>query len=84
MQIGGRDIFSARSIKRHSIFAAEAQISEKHIDLLALQHVHRAGNIRRDIHVVIVLEQTPQPVAGMLLVINNQNRGLKIHKGTNN
>jgi hypothetical protein len=27
----------------HSIFAAEAEVSKKHIDLLALQHVHRAA-----------------------------------------
>ena len=77
MQIGGRDIFSARSISDHPVFAAEAEISEQHIDLLALEHVHRAGDVGGDVHVVIVLEQTTQSVARMLLVVNDQDRGLR-------
>ena len=68
----------------HPVFIAKAQVSKQHIDLLALEHVHRASNVRRDVHVVIVLEQASQPVARMLLVVNDQDSGLKIHKGTNN
>ena len=60
----------------HSIFAAEAQVGEKDVDLLAVEHIHRTGDIRRDIHVVIVLKQTPQAVARVLLVIDNEDGGL--------
>ena len=55
---------------------AEAQIGEKDIDLLALENVHGARDIRGDIHIVIVLKQTSQPVARMLLVIHNKDGAL--------
>ena len=79
MQIGGRGHFQCAIDQDHPIFAAEAEVSKKHIDLLALQHVHRTSNIGGDVHVVIVLEQTPQPVARMLLVVDDQDSGLDIH-----
>ena len=79
MQIGGRGIFSARSIKYHPVFAAEAEIGEEHIDLLALEQVHRAGDVGGDVYVVIVFEQTPQSVARMLLIVNDQDNGLESH-----
>ena len=60
----------------HPVLVAEAEISEKHVDLLALEHVGRACNIGGDIHIVIVLQQTSQPVARMLLIIHNQNSRL--------
>ncbi len=60
----------------HSIFSTEAQIGEKHVDLLPLEDVHRAGNIRSDIHVVFVFKQTPQSVARMLFIIDDQDSGL--------
>src|SRR5437879_1502231 len=43
-----------------------------------LEHVDRAGDVRRDIDVVLVLEQTPQSVARMLLVIDNEDGGLHL------
>ena len=73
MQTGGRDIFRARSIK------LVPKIGEKHVNLLAVEHVCRASDIRGDIHIVIVLEQTAQPVAGMLLIIHNKDGRLKVH-----
>ena len=45
----------------HSIFASEAQIGQQKIDMFALQHVHRAGDVRRDVDIVLILEQLPQP-----------------------
>ncbi len=36
----------------------------------------RGCNVGSDIHIVIVLKQTPEPVARMLLVIHNKNGGL--------
>ena len=65
--------------QRHSIFAAEAQVSEKKVDLLALEYVYRPCNIGGDINIVIVLKQASQPVARMLLVINNENGRLQVH-----
>src|SRR6266566_3821113 len=63
----------------HSIFASEAKIGEEHVYLLAFKHVHRSAKIGGDIDVIIVLEQTPQPVAGMLFIINNEDCGLWTH-----
>ena len=63
----------------HPVFAAEAEIGEEHIDLLALEHVHRASDVGGDVHVVIVLEQTAQSVARVLLVVNDQDNGLESH-----
>jgi hypothetical protein len=62
--------------QRHSVFAAEAKVSEKDVNLLAFEYVYRACNIGGDIDIVIVLKQTSQPVARMLLVIHNENGGL--------
>ena len=40
--------------QRHAILAAEAEIGQQHIDLIALQHIERARDVGRDIGVVIV------------------------------
>src|SRR5262249_57009837 len=63
----------------HSIFAAETQVSEKHIDLLAFEDVYCARDIRSYVHIVIVLKQTSQPVASVLFIINNEDGGLEVH-----
>jgi hypothetical protein len=59
--------------------AAEAEVSKKHVDLLALKHVYRPADVCRHVNVVIVLEQTPQPVARMLFIVDDQDSGLDIH-----
>ena len=61
----------------HSVVTAETEVGDHQIDLLALEHIHRAANVLRDVGVVFILEQTPEPVARMLLVIDDQDRGLK-------
>src|SRR6266566_2605686 len=63
----------------HSVVATEAQIGQEHLDLLAFEDVHRASDISSDIHIVIVLQQPPEPIARMLLVIDDEDGGLKIH-----
>ena len=65
--------------QQHSVFVPEAQIGEEHVDLLALEDVYRAGDVRRDIDIIIVLEQAAQPIARVLLIVNDQNSGLQIH-----
>ena len=66
----------------HAIFAPQPQIGQEKIDLLALQHIDRAGDVGRDVDIVIILEQTTQPVARMLFVIDNQDGRLnRIHFG---
>ncbi len=61
----------------HAVVAAETQIGDHHIDLFAFQHVHRAADVLRDISVVFVLEQTPQSIARVLFVIDDQDGGLE-------
>src|SRR5260370_27817385 len=64
------------------MFAAEAQISQQKLDMLAFEQVHRAGDVARHVHIVVVLQQTPEPVACMLLIINNENDRLeRVHGG---
>ena len=60
----------------HSIFAAEAQVGEENVDLLAFEHIDRAGDICCDIHVILILEQLPKAVPSVLLVIDNEDGGL--------
>ena len=55
---------------------SHVMLEPEHVDLLSLEYVYRACDVGGDIHVVIVLKQTPEPVAGMLLVIHNENGGL--------
>ena len=51
--------------------------------LFALEHVHRAGDVARDVNVVIVLEQPTQTIAGVLFVVDDEDRGLDgIHEGS--
>ena len=57
----------------HSIFAAQSEIGEKDVDVLAFEHIHRAGDVARDINVIIIFEHTPQPVTRVLLIIDNEN-----------
>ena len=77
MQIGGRGIFSARSINVHPVLAGQPQIGDEHIDLFALEHIHRAGDVGRDIDIELILEQATHPVAGVLLVIDDEDGGLR-------
>ncbi len=79
IQIGATRYFQCAIDQGHAVFVPETKISEEHVHLLALEHVHRAGDIRGDVHVVIVLKQTAQPVARMLLVINDQDSRLRTH-----
>ena len=79
MQAGASRHFQRAIDQGHSIFAAETQVGEKHIDLLAIHYIDRACNIRSDVHIVIILKQTSQPVTSVLLVINNENRWLYVH-----
>jgi hypothetical protein len=53
--------------------AGQPQVRQHDIGLLPLQHIHRAADVFRDVGVVIVVKQPPQPFAGMLLVIDDQN-----------
>ena len=67
----------------HSVVPTEPQIGDEQVNLLSLEHIHRATNILRDIGVVLILEQTPQSIARMLLVIDDQDGGLKRVHGWN-
>jgi hypothetical protein len=71
--------FKRATDQQHSVFVPEAQIGEEHVDLLALEYVYRSGDVRRDIDIIIVLEQAAQPIARVLLIVNDQNSGLEIH-----
>ena len=64
--------------QRHSIFAAEPQIGDEHINLIAFEHFHRAGDVGGDISIVFILEQSAQPIARMLFVIDDENGGLHL------
>ena len=40
--------------QRHSVLAAETQIGQEDIDLIALQNIERARDIGRDVGVVVI------------------------------
>src|SRR5438876_132554 len=61
---------------------AETKIGEKHVNLLAVEYICCPSDIRGDIHIVIVLKQTAQPVACVFLVVDDEDNGLKVHIGT--
>ena len=61
----------------HAVVAAETEIGDEQINRFAFEHVHRAANILGDVGIVFVLEQTAQPIARMLFVIDDQDGGLK-------
>src|SRR5205814_9945449 len=42
-----------------------------------LWHVHRAANVFRNVGVVFVLEQPPQPITSVLFVVDDQDGGLQ-------
>ena len=65
--------------QRHPVLAREPQIGDQHIDRLALEHIHRAADVFRDVGVVFILEQTPQSIARMLFIIDNEDGGLRRH-----
>ena len=65
----------------HSVIARQPQISDQDIDVIALDHIHRARQISRDVGVVFVLQQLPQPIPGMLFVVNNEDRRLHGSRG---
>ena len=54
MQIGGCGIFECAFDQLHSVVAAETQIGQEKIDLVALQHLDGARRIGREIDVVLV------------------------------
>jgi len=56
----------------HSVVIAQAQISQKNVDRLSLQHIDGSSDICGDVDIIIVLEQTPQAVARMLLVVDDK------------
>ena len=63
------------------IISAESEIGDKQIDLFPFKDVHRSPDVFGNIGVVFVLEQTAQPIAGVLLVIDDQDGRLKrIHE----
>ena len=64
--------FERAIYQNHSILAAQAQISQKDIDMFTFEHIDGTGNIGRHVDVVIIFQQTPQPVAGMFLIVHNQ------------
>ena len=61
--------------QNHSVVPAEPQVGDEQINLLAFEHIHGATNILGDISIVLILEQTPQSIARMLLVIDDQDGG---------
>ena len=63
----------------HAVVAAETEIGDQQIDLFAFEHIHRAADVLGDVGIVFVLEQTPQPIARVLFVIDDQDGGL--HSG---
>ena len=67
----------------HAIFAAQPKIGQEKIDLLAFEHGHGPADVGRHIDVILVLQQTAQPVPGVLLVIDDEDGGLDgIHGGS--
>jgi hypothetical protein len=59
-----------------TVFTGQPQIGQEQVNRFALEHADGAADVFGDIDVVFVFEQTPQSVAGMLFVIDNQNRWL--------
>src|SRR5436190_3973812 len=62
----------------HSVFTRQPQIRQHNIDVFAFEDANRAADIFGDVDVVFVFKQTPQTLAGVLLVIDNKNRRLHV------
>ena len=56
----------------HAVFAAESQISDQDIRRLGFQSCKRAGNVRGRVDFVVVLQGVSESIAGILLVIYDQ------------
>ena len=80
MQIGGCGSLQGPVDQRHAILAAQPQIGQHQIDVVALQHAERPGDIRRHIDIEAILQRRAQPFAGVLFVIDDEDGGL--HAGT--
>ena len=64
----------------HSIFTPQPQIGQEQVDRFAFEDADGTADVFGDLDVIIVFEQTPQPVAGMFFVIDNQNRWLHFQR----
>jgi hypothetical protein len=73
MQMGGRGVFRARSI---NFIPSSLPRRDQQRSIFAVEHIHRSGDVRCDMYVILILEQTPQSVAGVFLIVNNQDGGL--------
>jgi hypothetical protein len=65
----------------HAVIAGETEIGEEDIDLLAFQHAHRAGDIFRDVSVVLVVKEPTQAIPRVLFVIDDEDGGLHEKRG---
>ncbi len=55
--------------------AHQPQVGQQHVDRLRLEHVHRRGNVGREIDVELALEIAAQAVARVLFVLDHEERG---------
>ena len=61
---------------RHAVLAAEPQVGEHEVHMLAFQNIQRTRDVGSHIHIERIFQRITQPFTGVFFVVNNEDGGL--------